>query len=65
MINLMWNIKLIKNRIWSKLWVRKDEFHSSLNLDAESMLYMNEKEREKYTIDLIKRRNIAHKRGLD
>lgn len=61
----MWNIKLIKNRIWSKLWVRKDEFHSSLNLDAESMLYMNEKEREKYTIDLIKRRNIAHKRGLD
>lgn len=61
----MWNIKLIKNRIWSKLWIRKDEFHSSLNLDAESMLYMNEKEREKYTIDLIKRRNIAHKRGLD
>lgn len=61
----MWNIKLIKNRIWSKLWVRKDEFHSSLNLDVESMLYMNEKEREKYTIDLIKRRNIAHKRGLD
>lgn len=34
----MWNIKL-KNRIWSKLWVRKDEFHSSLNLDVESMLY--------------------------
>ena len=61
----MWNIKLIKNRIWSKLWIRKDEFHSSLNLDAESMLYMNEKQREKYTIDLIKRRNIAHKRGLD
>jgi len=65
MINLMWNIKLIKNRIWSKLWIRKDEFHSSLNIDVESMLYMNEKQREKYTIDLIKRRNIAHKRGLD
>jgi hypothetical protein len=59
----MWLVE-IKNR-WNKLYIRKDEFHSSLDLDGEAMGYMNEKEREKYTMDLVRRRNIAHERGLD
>ena len=62
-VRRMWLVG-IKNR-WNKLWIRKDEFHSSLDLDGEAMMYMNEKEREKYIKDLVRRRNIAHERGLD
>ena len=47
---------------WNKLWIRKDEFHSSLNVDLAGVLDMNEKERDKYATDLIRRRNIAHER---
>ena len=62
-VRRMWLVG-IKNR-WNKLYIRKDEFHSSLDLDGEAMGYMNEKEREKYIMDLVRRRNIAHERGLD
>ena len=27
---------------WNKLWIRKDEFHSSLDMDIELILYMDE-----------------------
>ena len=55
-----WRIKLW----WYALWVRKDEFHKSLNMDGRSMFKMNEKERRKYINDLVRRRNIAHDRTL-
>ncbi|MBN2854429.1 hypothetical protein JXK06_02770 [Patescibacteria group bacterium] len=62
----------IKRRVWNKhillywgrLWVRKDEFHSSLDMDGAAMLEMNEQEQKKYIIDLVHRRNIAHQRDL-
>lgn len=50
---------------WNKLYIRKNEFHSSLDLDGEAMSHMNDKEREKYILDLVKRRNIAHYRDLN
>ena len=62
-VRRMWLVG-IKQK-WNKLYIRKDEFHSSLDLDGEAMGYMNEKEREKYINDLVRRRNIAHERGLD
>lgn len=64
-ITFKWWVKIfyswLKNN-WNKLYIRKNEFHSSLDL---SMLYMNEKERERYMVDLIKRRNVAHNRDLN
>lgn len=62
----------LKRRIWNKhilmwwnrLWIRKNEFHRSFSLDGEAMLEMNKKEREKYILDLVKRRDIAHQRDL-
>jgi hypothetical protein len=62
----------IKRRIWNKhillwwhrLYIRKDEFHRSLNMDGAAMLEMNEKERKKYLADLVHRREIAHQRDL-
>lgn len=50
---------------WNKNYIPKDEFDKSLDLNSEIMLYMNKKEREEYIINLIRRRNIAHERGLD
>jgi len=39
-----WNKRL--KLWWYRLWIRKDEFHSSLSMDALAMSAMNEKERE-------------------
>ena len=58
----------IRSRIrllWSHSYIRKDEFHSSLDMDIEALITMNEKQKEKYVMDLVKRRNIARQRDLD
>ncbi len=63
----------LKRRIWNKyillwwnrLWVRKDEFHSSLSIDFEAILEMNQKERKQYFDRLLYRRVSAHQRNLD
>mgnify|MGYP001176861959 CR=1 FL=1 len=49
---------------WSRLWIRKNEFHQSLDIDVEAMLTMNEEQKESYMNDLARRRNIAHEREL-
>jgi hypothetical protein len=50
---------------WDRLWVRKDEFHSSLDFNITAMLGMTISEREEYIKDLIRRRSIAHERDLN
>jgi len=59
----IWNcgIKLL----WYKLWIRKDEFHKSLDLDINAMLVMNREQREKYYKEIENRRHIAHERDLE
>lgn len=47
---------------WYRLWIRKDEFHQSLNIDTEVMLTMSNKQRQNYRDDLNRRRNVAHMR---
>lgn len=62
----------IKNRIWNKyiltwwyrLWIRKNEFHRSLDIDGLAMSEMNREESKTYIADLVRRRNIAHQKGL-
>lgn len=49
---------------WGKLFVRKDEFHKSLDMDPEALMVMNKKELREYYQDLAKRRAIAHERQL-
>jgi hypothetical protein len=57
---LMWNRGL--RLLWCKLWIRKDEFHSSLEMDLDAMWYMSSKQVSKYLEDLTNRRRIAHER---
>lgn len=45
---------------WNRLYLRKDEFHSSLNLDPFAWIVMNKKQRVVYANDLAKRRHRAH-----
>lgn len=60
----------IKRRIWNRgiklqydrLWIRKDEFHPSLNMDIGAMLEMDPHQRKLYLDDLMRRRQIAHER---
>ena len=47
---------------WKRLWIRKDEFHSSLNIDVAGVVDMNDEERDKYATNLMYRRQIAHER---
>jgi hypothetical protein len=49
---------------WYRLWVRKDEFHPSLNMDSKAMFGMSKEARKRYMFDLIRRRQIAHERDL-
>ncbi|HED38652.1 MAG TPA: hypothetical protein ENI76_10485 [Ignavibacteria bacterium] len=66
----IWKIEMkflprkIKRRIWNKhiilwwyqLWIRKGEFHKSLDMDRATMVEMNKKELEIYWKNLVKRR---------
>lgn len=49
---------------WARLWVRRDEFHRSLSLDAEAMSHMCDCERKRYALDLAERRLAAHEADL-
>ena len=49
---------------WYNLWIRKNEFHKSLDINVLACFVMNEKEYKIYLKNLQKRRNIAHKRTL-
>jgi hypothetical protein len=59
----IWNKRLVL--WWHKLWVRRDEFHKSLDMNAPAMLEMNKKERSRYIADLVRRREIAHQRSME
>lgn len=58
MNELLWRLRLW----WSRLYIRKDEFHQSLSLDPFAYTEMNKEQRSKYLIDLASRRFIAHER---
>jgi|GEM_PF-3095624 len=58
----VWNKHLLL--WWHRLWIRKDEFHNSLNIDSDAMMEMDEREKEEYLANLIKRRKAAHQRDL-
>jgi hypothetical protein len=61
-------IKLLPHRprlLWNKLFIRKDEFHHSLDMDVRAMMKMDDSEQQEYLSDLISRRNDAHYRYLD
>jgi len=49
---------------WHRLWIRKDEFHESLDINVKAVLTMNKKQKKEYFMDLAKRRQIAHKTDL-
>lgn len=49
---------------WSRLFIRKDEFHKSLDLDIDTMMVMDDEEFQKYSDDILRRRWIVHERDL-
>jgi hypothetical protein len=49
---------------WAKLWVRKDEFHPSLNIHTNYVYRLNKERRDSYWNNLMRRRKIAHERDL-
>lgn len=50
---------------WYRLWIRKNEFHKSLDYDDMATMYMSGGQEREYLEDLMRRRNIAHKRDLE
>ena len=49
---------------WYRLYVRRNEFHKSLDSDFDALAVMSRKEAKAYFVDLSRRRRIAHKRDL-
>lgn len=45
---------------WARLWIRKDEFHWSLDFDVDAYEFMSDKGKVKYLDDLTFRRYMAH-----
>lgn len=50
---------------WNFLWIRKNEFHSSLDMDGVAMLKMSDKEKKKYFSELTHRRQLTRESDLD
>ena len=50
---------------WSELWIRKQEFHRTLNMDVLALGKMTENEKANYYDYLFRRRDIAHQRDLN
>ena len=48
--------------LWNTLWIRKDEFHKSLDMDMKLMMVLNKPGMERYLFNLTKRREKAHRR---
>jgi hypothetical protein len=64
---IVYQLKMLKHRprmVWNAAWIRKDEFHSSLDMDFWAMRDMNGKDKDKYLKNLMRRREIAHSRDL-
>ena len=51
--------------LWYRLWIRKDEFHHSLNTKPDLMMDITRDERQQYMENLLIRRCIAHKKDLE
>ena len=63
----LYQAKMLRHRprmAWNKAWIRRDEFHASLDLDGAAMLDMNATDRKRYMADLMRRRNEAHERDI-
>lgn len=50
---------------WQFLWVRKNEFHSTLNVNADLADKMCECERRRYSQEIARCRHIAHVLDLE
>ena len=50
---------------WQRLWIRRDEFHRTLNADHDALLHMCDCERRRYWADIARRRGISHERALN
>jgi len=65
-------LRQIKRSIWNRgiflfwclLWVRRDEFHYSLDSDVEALICASQEFSEWYWDNLSLRREIAHKRDV-
>ena len=57
---MFWRIKLW----WKSLWIRRDEFHSSFDLDLDAMMRMTPEKLTTYHAKVVRRRQIAHERTL-
>jgi hypothetical protein len=50
---------------WYRLFIRKDVFHPSLDLDVLAMLAMSPEKVRWYVADVMRRRDIAHRRDIE
>jgi len=63
---LYWSMRIphLPRQWWYNLYVRKDKFHHSLDLDVLYMMALNEDDRKKYLDRVTMRRNYVYSGDL-
>ena len=62
---VLYQARMLKHRPrlwWHRAFIRRNEFHKSLDTDLNAMMDMTRKDQQLYMADLVRRRNIAHER---
>jgi hypothetical protein len=57
-------LRIKLRHFWYSTWIRKDEFHRSLDIDFDYMMILDSEDVQKYLSNLNKRRRISHERDL-
>jgi len=57
-------IRFWPREIYHRLRPSEDEFHRSLDLDSEAMMYMTDRQTDRYLKSIAKRRMRAHEESL-
>jgi hypothetical protein len=58
-------LKKIKDRFWFKYILKNDEFNKKLDFDTDAYSKMTDAEKTTYSMELIRKRNLAHNLDLE
>ena len=62
-VKIMYQLKMLKHRprlICDSLFIRKDEFDKSLDMDIDKYSKLSKEEKVNYQHELVRKRNLAH-----
>lgn len=50
---------------WNRLWIRRDEFHPTLDMNHDILVALNKEDRVSYIKDIVRRNRLVHQRDIE